>query len=116
MHTQEPQSGEESEVKAGGRTPTLGLSRSLGCQHNKRRAGTGSYLTLINLDPGSTTGAGLEESSTAGSWHSRSGAGELPGWSGLSEHREPGFLNSNTKPGLALARLSLSLCLKTLFV
>lgn len=27
-----------------------------------------------------------------------------------------GFLNSNTKPGLALARLSLLLCLQTLFV
>lgn len=79
--------------------------------------GIGSYLTLINLDPGSTIRAGPEESSTVGSWHSWSGGRRTSRmlWP-VGEHQGLGFLNSNAKPDLALARLRLSLCLKTLFV
>lgn len=74
--------------------------------------GTGSHLTLINLDPGSIMGADqrvpLQVLGIPGA-----GAEERPRRRGLSEHRGLGLLNSNATPGLALARLSLSLCLKT---
>lgn len=105
-------------MKAGGSTTTFRpVAQSQLSAEKNAVGGIGSYLTLINLDPGSTIRAGPEESSTVGSWHSWSG-GRRPSrmlWP-VGEHQGLGFLNSNAKPDLALARLRLSLCLKTLFV
>lgn len=52
-------SGEELEAEAGGRTTTFGPVAQSQLSAESTPWGTGSHLTLINLDPGSTMGAGL---------------------------------------------------------